>query len=50
MRGAYKLVSDSLATAKRLAGTNVPIVARFDSAFYSAKVAKPCWQQELITL
>ena len=40
VRGADKLVSDSLATAKRLAGPNAPILTRFDSAFYSTKVAK----------
>lgn len=40
VRGADKLVSDSLATAKRLTGPSASIVARFDSAFYSAKVAK----------
>lgn len=39
-RGANKLVSDSLATAKRLAGDSACLVARFDSAFYSRKVAK----------
>ena len=40
VRGADKLVSDSLATAKGMTGPNSSILARFDSAFYSAKVAK----------
>lgn len=40
VRGAHKLVSDSLATAKRMIDPTTPIVTRFDSAFYSAKVAK----------
>lgn len=39
VRGAHKMVSDSLATAKRIIDPDVPILARFDSAFYSAKVA-----------
>jgi len=40
VRGAHKLVSDSLATAKRMTGPNARLLTRFDSAFYSAKVAK----------
>lgn len=40
VRGADKLVSDSLATAKRIIDPDIPILARFDSAFYSAKIAK----------
>ena len=40
VRGADKLVSDSLATAKRIIDPDTPVLARFDSAFYSANVAK----------
>lgn len=40
VRGAHKLVSDSLATTKRLTGPKTKLLARFDSAFYSAKIAK----------
>src|SRR5699024_11778121 len=40
VRGAHKLVSDTLATAKRMTGPNARLLTRFDSAFYSAKVAK----------
>lgn len=40
VRGANKLVSDGLATAKRLTGPNARVLTRCDSAFYSAKVAK----------
>lgn len=40
VRGAHKLVSDALATAKRLTSSNTKLLARFDSAFYSHNVAK----------
>lgn len=40
VRGAHKFVSDSLATAQRMIDPTTPIVTRFDSAFYSANVAK----------
>src|SRR5699024_11419593 len=40
VRGAHKLVSDTLATAKRMTGPNARLLTRFDSAFYRAKVAK----------
>lgn len=40
VRGADKLISDSLATAKRVAGPKPRILTRCDSAFYSRKVAK----------
>ena len=40
VRGAHKLVSDSLATAQRMIEPTTRLLARFDSAFYSAIVAK----------
>lgn len=40
VRGADKMVSDSLATTKRIIDPGTPMLTRFDSAFYSAKVAK----------
>lgn len=40
VRGANKILSDSLATVFRMPDHNAPVVVRADSAFYSAKVAK----------
>src|SRR5690625_1097809 len=40
VRGAHKLLSDSLSTLGRLSGQNAAVVVRADSAYYSAKVAK----------
>lgn len=40
VRGAHKMINDSLATAQRLAGPKASMLVRCDSAFYSAKVAK----------
>jgi hypothetical protein len=40
VRGANKMLSDSLATLERMPNHNAPMVVRADSAFYSAKVAK----------
>lgn len=40
VRGANKLLCDSLATLDRLPNQHAPVVVRGDSAYYSAKVAK----------
>lgn len=39
VRGAHKLLSDSLATLHRIPGQNTPVMVRADSAYYSARVA-----------